>query len=169
MKPIQFRINRLMIAVALVAANLAALRVLFQSRRIDVLFGGALLWVLLEIGVLRAIRDRRGSRSFWLGFVGFGTIATLSYLAAVYFPQSVVGMMWRGYLFRAEVMIARAFESSYKRYGIGALHEEIFAVADILVWVLPIVPTAIAGATLTRRARKGLDRWLEPATKALTA
>lgn len=163
MKAIRFRISRLMIVVAVVAINLAALRILFMSRRVDVLFGGGLLWATLEIGVFRAIRDRNQSRSFWLGFLGFGSIATLSFLAAVLLPQSVVGSIWRGYLVQADGLFEPVIEASSRRNGHPAVHEILFVVALTMEWLLPLVLAAVAGGFLTRRLSSGLGRKPESA------
>src|SRR5690242_12651080 len=58
MKLIRFRINRLMIVVAVVAANLGVMRALFASRRVDILCSGAVLWSVLQVGVARIVRRR---------------------------------------------------------------------------------------------------------------
>ena len=154
MRPIHFRIHKLMIVVALIAINLAVLRALFASRRVDVLIGGALLWATLQVGIFRAIGNRNRSRPFWLGFMGFGSIATLSFLAVVYLPQSVAGSVWNGYLVRVEGLVGPIFEASALRNGHPLIHELLFVAVLAMEWVVPLVLAALAGGFLARRFGK---------------
>ncbi len=60
---VRFRISRLMIVVAVVAINLALLRALFLTRRVDFLFGGEVIGIVLQVGVSRALRRRGRARA----------------------------------------------------------------------------------------------------------
>jgi len=48
MKPIRFPMHAVMTWVALVALNLGVGRILFSSRRVDILIGGAMIWIMVE-------------------------------------------------------------------------------------------------------------------------
>ncbi len=169
MKPIRFHISRLMIVAAIIAVNLAAVRVLFQSRRGDVLLGGALLWALLEVGVFGAVRNRGRRRPFWLGFVGFGAVAALSCLAAARRPHSVAASPWTRYMGWSAELIERTLEASYRRNGNALLHEILELTAFSAYWVIPILITAVAGGLLVQWSRRGLSRTPEQAGLPSTA
>jgi len=157
MTPPRFRIRRLMVVIALIAVNLAVLRALFVTRRVDLLIGGSIVWVAFEVGVLRALRRPGRQRRFWLGYLGFGALATLSFLVAVWFPESWPASVWKGYLLRSNDLLEQLIMGSAQRYGYSLAHELLFVVGFALQWVLPLVLVAVAGGVLTRRALNRFD------------
>jgi hypothetical protein len=121
MAPIRFRIHRLMFWVAFVAVNLAVFRSLFSTRSIDLLGAGLMTSILLQVAAFRAFRNQGRGRSYWLGFVGGGAVAALTYLEARSYPYSVWGSVWRTYLIAAEGLLVeeRMFITLARVFGKG--------------------------------------------------
>ena len=145
MRPIRFRINRLMIIIAVIAFNLGVFRILVLTRHIDIVLGGGFVWAMLAIGTYRAIRNHNQRRPFWLGFVGFGAIATSSLVAATYFPQPVAGLAWEGYLIQFDGVIQRIVGALFLTNKYQLAHELFVLAMSVLVWILPIVFVAVLG------------------------
>jgi hypothetical protein len=158
MKPPHFRINRVMIWVAVTALNLAVLRALFASRRVDILGGGAMIWIMLQIGVFRAIRYRGQGRSYWLGFLGGGTVAMLSYLLASSFKQSFLWMFWKGYLGVVVGLVERVEAKLIQDFGYNAMVEVFIALLYPVAWFIPILLAALVTGLLTRLVVDGSRR-----------
>jgi hypothetical protein len=74
-----------MVAVAIAALDLAALRTMFGSRTSETLLLGALPMAnILAVGILVG-QQRPGSRPFLLGFEAFGAMAVALFVALVIF------------------------------------------------------------------------------------
>jgi hypothetical protein len=141
-----------MVWVAVVAVNLAVFRALYTTRRIDILVGGGVFWVALQVGAILVIRGCVRSRSFWQGFVGGGTIASFFFIAAFSFPKSAAGESWKAYLVvadrlllndKTQRMLARVFGNVW-----GELAEVLTFTA---IEFLPLVLAALVGAICVHR------------------
>jgi|SRR5690349_15646228 len=75
---VRFTMRRIMLAVVIAAANLAYLR---RYGRIGTLLGTCLPVLILQAGLLGALRSRDSTRRFWLGFVAFGSLALIGWCA----------------------------------------------------------------------------------------
>lgn len=154
----RFTIYKLMVGVAIVAVNLAVFRALYGSRRIDILVGGAAVWLVLQVGIAFALRAGGRNRPCWLGFVAAGLLASLTLIAARYSPGSVFGRVWYGY-----GVVAVGFVSNERAQyaicrAIGNMWGEL-AVALLITAVefAPLVLAAGAGGLFARLASRRND------------
>jgi len=90
----RFTLRRMMIAVAVIAINLAALRILIASRRPDLSIGVLASLGVLQVGVSQTLRDRGRRRTFWLGFIVGAMLAIIPMLATIYIPRSSLAAAW---------------------------------------------------------------------------
>lgn len=72
-------IANLMVAVVVIALNIAAARAL-SSHSLLMLIGTAPIGIFLQIGLFRLICGRDRARMFWAGFVAFGSSAMASFI-----------------------------------------------------------------------------------------
>lgn len=154
-------IARLMLVIAIIAINIAAARAILPDH-IEILVGVALMWLGLQIALVRMF-DQRGERqAFWAGFLVFGFLAISSYVWAMMFPSTLlvtpggpvietpgspVYPIWNGYL----GLLISFLEGMVGR---GADKVAVLALGLILmiVWIaLPQGVTAISGGFLFRR------------------
>ena len=77
-----------MVAVAVIAVNCAALRLLIANRRPDLALGTTAALGVLQLGLSRATGGRRPGRAFWLGSVAGGSLVLAPLLAHIYAPRS---------------------------------------------------------------------------------
>jgi hypothetical protein len=105
MPAIRVPIRRLMIWVSVAAINLAAFRALFATRNNVLLAVLMLAFLMFQLGIFRALRNRRGSRPYWLGFIGGGSIALLSIISTDYVPEGIGGTIWNPYFQAVGILI----------------------------------------------------------------
>lgn len=74
----RFTMRRIMLAAVIAAANLAYLR---RYGTVGTLLGTCLPVLILQAGLLGALRGRDSTRRFWLGFVAFGSLALIGWCA----------------------------------------------------------------------------------------
>ena len=150
MRPIRFRLDKLMIWVAVIAINLATLRFLFATRSLVVLAGGMMAWIMIQVGIFQALRNRRGKRPYWLGFASGGSIAVLSIVSTNYLPSSDEGSIWGTYFVAVEVLFERAEPWLARLLGNGAIEEIAGVFLYSVAWFLPLWLAALAGGHLCR-------------------
>ncbi len=149
MKAVRFRMDRMMIWVAIIAANLAVLRALYSTRNIPVLIGGTIVWLTLQWATFRAIRTSGRSRAFWLGFLGGGVVGSLMLAGGMAFPVSLLGRALVPYWEISFEIIERS-EPWFDR-TIGPVASELVAVLLLgLAAILPVVVAAGAGGAASR-------------------
>ena len=95
---------RLMTIVAIIALNIAALRALFFSR-MELALGLMPFGIVLQVGILKAIRTHGRSRHFWTGFSILGTAAAASFIWASISEKSWLGIGWNSYAFSANAFL----------------------------------------------------------------
>src|SRR5262249_3684829 len=91
-------ISELMVVVAVVGLDVAAARGLYAYR--SVLMAGMIpTGIAVQFGLLRLVRNRDGDRVFWAGFVAAGLAAMLSFVWALYAPnsRSPLWRLWSAY------------------------------------------------------------------------
>jgi hypothetical protein len=81
-----YSIGRLMVLVAVLAVNIGAMKALIPDR-LDTLVGSALIWIVLQVALVRLIQGR--DRAFWGGVLAFGTLSLASYVWAMLTPASI--------------------------------------------------------------------------------
>ncbi len=150
MRAIRFRLDRLMIWVAVAAVNLAAFRVLFATRNIAYLAGGMIAWIMIQAAIFRAIRNRRGKRPYWLGFAAGGSVATLSMASISYHPGAMDGSIWMLYNGALQILLERAEPWIARLFGTGGTDEVAFLLLDLAASFLPLWLAAVAGGHLFR-------------------
>jgi hypothetical protein len=132
-------IARLMIIVAIVAADLAALLATLPAIPNP---GLALMVVILEVGLLVAVARRGAARRFWVGFEAFGW----SYVLACFFFNRTAWRLARG-LFEGYVLGAKV--------GTPGEMWQFILFSGCLQLVLSLV-VALAGGLLCRRLMRGV-------------
>jgi len=151
MKPIRFRMHAVMTWVALVALNLGVGRILFSSRRFDILIGGAMIWIMVQIGALRAYRRRGRARACWLGFAGGGLLVGISIGLGRRFPASVFARLWRSYSIALNPLLDRILHMLERNFGYTVWLELAAEVVMAMVWFfLPAVLSACVAGFLVR-------------------
>ena len=92
MTSFQFRLDKMMFWMAVVAANIAVPRALFMliNRWDGYLFGLPILWIILEIAAFRAFRTLGRAKSFWAGFVICGSLTIIVLLYGGITPYFLV-------------------------------------------------------------------------------
>jgi hypothetical protein len=149
----RFRITWVMVAVAIAALDLTAIRAMHDSETLvgEFLVVGALPMAnILAVGILIA-RRRRGSRPFFLGFEEFGVIALALYVVStISFRDRVVEPYLNLFQFLDPIL-----------EGIGgtpvvSVPIRIFIFSVILV--LPQLAFALIGGFLSRRYRITITR-----------
>lgn len=105
MKQGRFPIRTLMTRVAFVAVNLAVLRALYSTRRIDLLVGGFAFWTALQVCGSMALRRRGRARAYWVGVVAGGVIGALTLIVAASLPGSFLGAAWKSYVVAADGLL----------------------------------------------------------------
>ena len=150
MRLIRFRLDRLMIWVAVAAINLAAFRVLFATRNLVYLAGGMTAWTLIQVGIFRAVRNRRGKRPYWLGFAAGGSVATLSIFSTAFLWGTIEGSIWVPYFALVQGLLERSEPWLVRLCGNGGAGEIAVLVLCVGAWILPIWLTALAGGRLCR-------------------
>jgi hypothetical protein len=169
MKRLRFRIRNLMIWVAVAALNLGVTRALLASRHLDLLLGGTMTSFMLQIGVCRFLRSGGRRRSYWLGFVGGGSIATISVVAALFFKRSVLWGIWSGYSYAVGGLLERLQLMYIRAFGYDAILELGLVIVRALALLLPLLVAACAAGSLafrigeTRRPMSDqTSQWTEP-------
>jgi hypothetical protein len=152
MKYPRFKIASLMMVVAFVALNSAIVRLLFATRRMDVLVGGILLSLLLQWAILRAYRQSGRKRAFWAGFLGGGLAATLAAALATAYPRSAIGMMWGKVMISVLLPLGRILEAVAEWTNNAILTELLGVAAEVaLIWIAPAVLAGLFFGILARR------------------
>lgn len=78
----------MMVAVAIISINFAALRALIASPFPYLTVNAMESLILLQIGIYRVFSDCGRRRIYWLGFVGGSSVALVSILALISSPGS---------------------------------------------------------------------------------
>src|SRR5262245_51179543 len=89
---------RMMVLVGLLAAHLAAARMLFAYNAV-LLIGLMVGTIALQVAVFRLFRSRGRTRAFWAGFLVSGLMVMASFVWATIFPE-VLGLTVGGTLVR---------------------------------------------------------------------
>jgi len=84
----------MMVVVAVISINLAALRALISSRRPDLSVGVLASLGVLQVGLSQVLACRGQPRAFWLGFTTGSALAIIPMLAIIYTPQSLLAAPW---------------------------------------------------------------------------
>ena len=133
---------KLMAIVAIIALNIAALRALFFSR-MELALGIMPIGIVLQVGLLKAIRNQGRSRFFWTGFSILGTAAAASFIWAAFFDKSWLGIGWISY-----TLSANAFLRSYAP-GLGlsmySPNKWIIIVTVAIICFVPQLAAALIG------------------------
>lgn len=157
MKTQRFSVARLMGLVALVAVNVAVLRLLYSSRHVELLVGGSFLWLLLQWNLLRIVRSRGAARRSWIGFLAGMGVAASSQLLAQRFPASPVGTLWLGYFQAAEPLALRAYPVAARLCGPVVAELALLGLV-ILLGLLPIICAALIARLAVRAVDERLGR-----------
>jgi hypothetical protein len=150
MPAIRFPIHRLMIWVSVAAINLAAFRALFATRNIILLAVGMLGFLTFQVGIFRAIRNRGGSRPYWLGFTGGGLIAMTSLIWAEFAPGGISEAIWEPYFAYVNEFLALSEPLIGRMFGNGASIEIVGVTFEALSCFLPLLVAGIAAGHLCR-------------------
>jgi hypothetical protein len=169
-EPVRFRLHTLMIWVGVVAVNLAVLNALAASRRPNIIGGGLMTWLTLQVGAGQALRRRHGDRAFWLGFVGGGAVVTLSLLYSWSSRQSFLWTVWGRYFALADKVlnfylddVVPALSTAIKSRAISMIS---FRLLSSFVMFLPGGLAALVAGLTTRRIYVGLCRVTHPVDSA---
>jgi hypothetical protein len=150
-------IAKLMLLVAIIAANIAIGRVLAAYHPI-LPVAIALIGLALQAGAIALIRSRGRRRAFLAGFLGFGSMAMISVLWALVFvsnvgiaqdpltgkmitmkvPGSLMWTIWSGYVEFVDACLAGPLQINLDPLGI------LVAV----IWSLPQFVIALTGGLL---------------------
>ena len=151
----RFPLRTLMIGVAVVALNLAVLRALYSTRRLNLLVGGLVFWTALQVCGAIALRRRGRARAYWLGLVVGGAIGSLLLIAARSLPGSFLWAAWRSYLVAADRLL---FNDRTVDIIIGIIGTRWLELADVLAFTaiefFPLVLAAWAGGLSARLTHK---------------
>jgi hypothetical protein len=88
MKSVRFSVAKLMVAIGIIALDLAAGRFLLDYDAV-LLVGVLPAGLALQLGLFRLIRSRGRLRAFWAGFVIAGALAALSFAWGIIFAGSI--------------------------------------------------------------------------------
>jgi hypothetical protein len=147
---------KLMAIVAIIALNIAAVRALIFSR-MELAIGLMPFGIVLQFGLLKAIRNRGRSRFFWTGFSILGTAAAASFIGAAIFDKSWLGIGWSSYAFSAN-----AFLRSYAPgLGLSMFSPNkwiIIATLAIICFVPQLVAASIGGLSGVLIANRRLSK-----------
>jgi hypothetical protein len=160
------KLNRLMAIVAVIAIDIAAVRVLFACN-VNLPRGVSLIGVALQVGLYRLATSRGPARTFWAGFVASGLMAmssfvldmihpVLSWDAHVALPGTTPApgrwTVWSYYGQIAWIALQRLpYSASLLRV------DGLLKVITLLVFFLPQMLFACTGGLLARRI---FGRWL---------
>lgn len=165
MKLPQISIAKLMVAVGVVALNLAFARILVLYNP-EMLTGVALIVLALQIGLFRILQNR--GRAFWVGFVLCGLTSMMGLVWALRSPGVILVSSTGGYFKEEEppmygalceyrdVATERVFYPILNSLHIdpmsnrdSKLLQASFMGFNAVVWFLPQIVVAIFGGLLT--------------------
>src|SRR5579863_10032839 len=92
---VRFTVRRMIIIVAVISINLAALRALMTGRRPDLSIASLASLGVLQIGFSHAVAGRGQPRAFWLGFMSGSLLVIIPMLASIYTPRSPLAAPWQ--------------------------------------------------------------------------
>jgi len=175
-QPPRLSIRLLMAIVAVIALNIAAVRVLLANDLYtldrDSLMGAEPTGLTLQAGIYRATISRDRVRVFWLGFLLFGSMAMTSFLWGDYFcpidsvvfdpvtgksivtssPGSAAWTVWTGYGRCVFGILQRLTDSEYV-IGVGGDshgNDGIPLMTKAMIWFLPQLLISVAGGLFAR-------------------
>jgi hypothetical protein len=176
MRPPRVSIVRLMAVVGVVAVNLAVFRPLFDFGP-EALIGVGLAWILLQVALFRLIRSRGRARTFWVGYLAFGAVATSLFFWAVAHPRNIGIGRTATQEVRIEVPGSPLWDmlEAYTRFASvvieqlpllpivpGAYGEVVGLITIAVLWLVPQVLFALVGGLLAcallRLAEKRAER-----------
>jgi hypothetical protein len=153
-KVLRFRIAWIMVAVAIIALDFAAIRALlgFDSRVGNALLLVALPMVNVLAGSILIGQQHPGSRPFLLGFMAFGAMALALCVVLSFFRDAAALDDYIGLLSEPWEMIIRHAPS---------FDTDLISGLVIVVWVgWPQVAFALIGGSLSRRLKvRSTPRW----------
>ena len=145
---LRFTMRRIMLAVVIAAANLAYLR---RYGRVGTLLGTCLPVLILQTGLVGALRNHDAKRRFWLGFVAFGSLALIGWCVVEgRFPETADACYGRV----MDAVLGRFPLAGYGRLMVfEPLHQ---ALAEVLL-TIPQLLVSVVGGMLTLRVSRPSD------------
>lgn len=143
MRTTRMSLAGLMIVVAVIALNVAAVRAALSSENRSILllpYQCAPMALATQAGLYFAALARHRRRLFWLGFTASGIAAALSLVT--WFPGTA--NLWRSYFLWVEGLYVRSPEVS--RFVAG--HRGLHSVVSLLIYSVPQFVVAVAGGFL---------------------
>jgi hypothetical protein len=173
-------ITTLMVVVAIIALDIAALRALFAHNPM-LPIGLCLIGIALHVGLFQLARSRDKARAFWTGFIACGLVSAMSFAWGMLFPRfvdlartgaplrtpsSAMGQLWMLYAEHVAIgldslpflsrFLRRMRPGSITNWGLLAV-----------IWSLPQFLVALIGGVLARLLYRPRGRTVaagEPAT-----
>jgi hypothetical protein len=113
MKRIRITLARLMIVVAVVGVDLAALILAWRHQDIELIAGLAPTGFVCQVGLLFAVLRSGRWRAFWAGFVIFGCAMMATFAWGMYFTESAACDAWVWYMERGMELSAGLPDSPF--------------------------------------------------------
>jgi hypothetical protein len=142
---VRITMQRIMLAVAIAAANLAYLR---RYGRVGTLVGTCLPVLILQAGFLGALRSRDSTRRFWLGFVALGSLALIGWCGVEdRFPVAVDAYYGRF----MDALLRQIPLAGYDRLMVFEPSHQ--ALAEVLLTIPQLLVSLIGGMLALRLSR----------------